>query len=42
MKLHLHSNKIHMSHHFNLNYGVRMEKADKLTTSYSQAIIELP
>ena len=27
--LHLHFNKIHMSHHFNLNYG-EMEKADKL------------
>ena len=28
--LHLRSNKIYMSHHFNLNYGMRMEKADKL------------
>lgn len=36
--LHLHSNKIYMSHYFNLNYGMRMEKADKLLLTVKTSI----
>ena len=39
IKVHLHSNKTYMSHHFNLNYGMRMEKADKLLLTVKTSTI---
>ena len=36
--LHLHSNKIHTSHHFNLNYGEMENEESRKTTTYSQTV----
>ena len=36
--LHLHSNKIHTSHHFNLNYGEMENEESRKTTTYRQTV----